>query len=415
MIELEPLRAIWRKEKQQAVALSKKVLKGLSESFSASSDEILAANAEDLQDLGSKGPLYDRLALSKERIEGLSRDLLRVAELPSPIGETVYEYSGRDSLSVVLKRVPIGLVLIIYEARPNVTVDIFSLALRTGNLVLLKGGTESLRSNRVLVQLARAQLERFGLSPDWVTLLEASRDETAQLLCRDDCIDLCIPRGSAGLIRFVRERSRIPVIETGAGVVCLYCDEFADLQKARRLIENSKMRRLSVCNALDTVLIHRGRLQALPDLLEPLITHQVRIWADEDSLALLTETGEYPADLLERAVPESFGQEYLSAQLALKVVENLEDAVSHIARYGSHHTDVIVTEDAARARKFSEEVDSAVVFVNTASGFSDGGEFGLGAELGISTQKLHARGPMGLEALTCTQWFGSSEGSIRLS
>lgn len=413
---LKRLRGLWRKQQAQALAQSPALLKCLAQKLreSAVQQKILTANQKDLAALEPEGPIYERLLLNENTLNAIARDMERIGEMPSPVGEQVYRHDVAAGANVCLRRAPIGLVLVIYESRPNVTLDLFALALRTGNLLLLKGGKEAANSNAQLVALLREVLKRHGLNAEWVTLLGTSREELCELLKQREYIDLCIPRGSAALIHFVRETSQIPLIETGAGVVHLFCDETARPEMAARLIYNSKMRRLGVCNALDCLLLHRAQLGKLPQLLAGLAAAKVRVHCDAPSWAALDALdGQYPRELLCRAHEQSYGQEFLSAQLCIKVVESFAEAIEHIERYGSRHTEVIVTEDAARAERFCAEVDAAAVFVNMASGFSDGGQFGLGAEVGISTQKLHARGPMGLEALTCTKWFGRGSGQVR--
>ena len=407
---LKQLRGLWRKQQAQALAQSSALLKCLGSKLreSAVQQKILLANQKDLAALKPEGPIYERLLLDEKILNGIASDMERIAQMPSPVGQQVYEHEVQLGANVCLHRASIGLVLVIYESRPNVTLDLFALALRTGNLLLLKGGKEAANSNAQLVELLREVLELHDLDCEWVTLF--SREELDDLLQRREYIDLCIPRGSAALIRFVRETSQIPLIETGAGVVHLFCDETAKPEMAARLIYNSKMRRLGVCNALDCLLLHKAQLGNLNKLLAGLAEAGVRLYCDPPSWAALEG---YPGELLCRANEQSYGQEFLSAQLCIKVVEDFSEAIEHIERYGSRHTEVIVTEDAERAERFCEQVDAAAVFVNMASSFSDGGQFGLGAEVGISTQKLHARGPMGLEALTCTKWFGRGSGQVR--
>ncbi len=422
LLQLKELKAIWRREKARALEQSSALLCRLAERLRepAIQQQILVANQQDLAKFPAGDPMADRLLLNEQRLLGLTTDLERVAELPGPVGKELYRHNieninGRGA-EVRLCRVPIGLVLVIYESRPNVTVDLFALALRTGNLLLLKGGKEASASNASLVEFIRGELVACGLSPGWATLLGTAREELGLLLRQHQLIDLCIPRGSAGLIRFVRENSQVPVIETGAGVVHLFCDRSARPEMAAKLIANSKLRRLSVCNALDCLLLHREQLPQLPQLLVELNSAGVRLHCDPESYSVLQES--YSSELLSQVEvdgegAEIYGREFLSARLCVKTVADLGEAIEHIEQYGSRHTEVIVTEDPESAARFRDEVDAACVFVNMASGFSDGGQFGLGAEVGISTQKLHARGPMGLEALTCAKWLGRGSGQTR--
>ena len=419
------LKQIWRRENSLALERSGSLLRQLAARLreAKTQEQILLANRQDLAKLQAqeplqdplkdplKNPIYDRLLLNEDRLQGVANDLDRVATLPGPVGQELYRYSMPNGAEIVQRRVPIGLILVIYESRPNVTIDLFALALRTGNVLLLKGGKEAWASNSCLVGIIRKELQAQGLSPNWANLLGTSREELVPLLEQRQYIDLCIPRGSAGLIRFVRENSQIPLIETGAGVVHLFCDDSARIPIATALIYNSKMRRPSVCNALDCLLVHQSLLPQLSSLVAELAPAKVRLHCDEESLAALRLV--YPAELLQSATPDSYGQEFLSAQLCIRIVRDLHEAIEHIEHYGSRHTEVIVTENQQNAEIFCHEVDAASVFVNMASGFSDGGQFGLGAEVGISTQKLHARGPMGLTALTCAKWFGLGRGQIR--
>ena len=410
--QLIELRNLWCKEKTKVLETSSTVLLALANRLRSDTvqSEILSANCRDLENLAEDDPMYDRLLLDKKSLNGMATDLERVATLPCPIGEELYRYHMPNGAEVRQCRVSIGLILVIYESRPNVTIDLFALALRTGNLLLLKGGKEAFESNECLVRIIRDELKACELAAEWVNLLGTSRQDLGLLLEQHRYIDLCIPRGSANLIRFVRENSRVPVIETGAGVVHVFCDASASPEMAAQIIYNSKMRRLSVCNALDCLLLHENLSSILPSLVVALAKSQVQLHCDRFSLKILAP--HYPANLLLPA--QDYGLEFLSAKMCIKVVADIDEAVEHIQQYGSRHTEVIVTEDENNAELFCKQVDAAAVFVNMASGFSDGGQLGLGAEVGISTQKLHARGPMGLEALTCVQWVGRGQGQIRL-
>ena len=312
-----------------------------------------------------------------------------------------------------LKRVsvPFGVIGVIYEARPNVSFDVFSLCLKAGSACVLKGGSDADFSNRAIVKVIHGVLERFGVTPDVVVLLPAEREATAALLQARGYVDLLIPRGSSALIQYVRENARIPVIETGAGVCHAYFDVDGDVRKGAAIVNNAKTRRVSVCNALDSVLIHASRLFDLPQLCAPLQESRVRIYADSRALAALQR--HYPADLLEAATEKHFGTEFMDYKMAVKTVDSLDEALAHIARFGSGHSECIITENADATEKFLQLVDAACVYVNAPTSFTDGAQFGLGAEIGISTQKLHARGPMALEEITTYKWFVQGDGQVR--
>ncbi|RZK61145.1 MAG: glutamate-5-semialdehyde dehydrogenase [Hymenobacter sp.] len=313
------------------------------------------------------------------------------------------------SLSKV--RVPLGVVGIIYEARPNVTFDSLALCLKTGNACLLKGGSDAAASNAALLAVAAPVLAAHGVPPAAVTLLPPERAATEALLGAVGYVDVVIPRGSQGLIDYVRQTARVPVIETGAGVVHTYFDESGDLAKGRAIVANAKIRRVSVCNALDCLLLHQSRLPDLPALTAPLAEAQVQLFADEPAHAALQ--GHYPAALLHPAAAEHFGTEFLDYKLAIKTVASLDAALDHIARYGSRHSEAIISENPAHLDTFLRVVDAAAVYANASTAFTDGAQFGLGAEIGISTQKLHARGPMGLEELTSYKWLVRGQGQVR--
>lgn len=307
--------------------------------------------------------------------------------------------------------VPFGVIGVIYEARPNVSFDVFSLCLKAGSACVLKGGSDADFSNRAIVKVIHGVLERFGVTPDVVVLLPAEREATAALLQARGYVDLLIPRGSSALIQYVRENARIPVIETGAGVCHAYFDVDGDVRKGAAIVNNAKTRRVSVCNALDSVLIHASRLFDLPQLCAPLQESRVRIYADSRALAALQR--HYPADLLEAATEKHFGTEFMDYKMAVKTVDSLDEALAHIARFGSGHSECIITENADATEKFLQLVDAACVYVNAPTSFTDGAQFGLGAEIGISTQKLHARGPMALEEITTYKWFVQGDGQVR--
>ncbi|RZL48001.1 MAG: glutamate-5-semialdehyde dehydrogenase [Pedobacter sp.] len=387
------------------------VLIDLAKDLVSNADDILSANAKDLAKMPIDDPKYDRLKLTKERIEAIANDVVNVAGLASPLGDVLSDKILDNKLQIKKVRVPLGVVGVIYEARPNVTVDVFSLCFKTGNVAVLKGGSDAEFSNLAIAKVIHQVLAKHTINIDVLTLLAADRAATEALLSATGFVDVLIPRGSQSLINYVRANSKIPVIETGAGIVHTYFDETGDLEKGKAIILNAKTRRVSVCNALDCVLIHQNRLADLAELLSPLAAKEVELFADEKSYEILKAT--YPISLLNKALPEHFGTEFLSLKMAVKVVENLDEALTHIADYSSKHSEAIISEDATKITKFLNEVDAAAVYANTSTAFTDGAQFGLGAEIGISTQKLHARGPMGLEELTSYKWVINGDGQIR--
>ena len=356
-------------------------------------------------------PKYDRLKLSENRINAIAGDLENVASLTSPIGQKISQTVLESGLELTKIRVPLGVVGVIYEARPNVTADVFSLCFKTGNVAVLKGGSDAEFSNQAIAKIIHEVLQKHNLDKNLLTLLPAERGATDAMLNARDFVDVIIPRGSQSLIDFVRENSKIPVIETGAGIVHTYFDKSGDLKKGQSIVLNAKTRRVSVCNALDCLLIHQDRLADLPELLLPLAEKEVVIYADEESFKMLLSA--YPKLLLEKATPEHFGTEFLSLKMAVKVVQNLEAALDHINLYSSKHSEAVVAEDPNVIAKFLNEVDAAAVYANASTAFTDGAQFGLGAEIGISTQKLHARGPMGLEELSSYKWVVKGNGHVR--
>lgn len=387
------------------------ILRAVADRIETQTESLLEANQEDLQRMEVSNPKYDRLKLTRERLSGIADDMRQVAALPSPLGRVLESYTVPSGLRLKKVSVPFGVIGMIYEARPNVSFDVFSLCLKSGNASILKGGSDADASNRAIVKLIHEVLEEFGVNPHVVELLPSSREATAALLHAEGWVDLIIPRGSSSLIRYVRQEATVPVIETGAGVCHTYFDWAGDLVKGTAIVHNAKTRRVSVCNALDCLLIHRGRLSDLPALCAPLQESRVILYADEDSYEALT--GQYPVELLRPATPESYGTEFLDYKMAIKTVENVKEAVSHIYTYGSGHSECIVTEDAETANFFTKAVDAACVYVNAPTSFTDGAQFGLGAEIGISTQKLHARGPMGLREMTTYKWIVEGDGQIR--
>jgi len=392
-------------------ALRSEILMHVADTLETSAEEILAANAQDLALMDPSNPLRDRLALSCERIAGIAGDMRNVASLPCPLGRTLSYDVRPNGLKIKKVSVPFGVIGIIYEARPNVTFDVFSICFKTGNVCLLKGGRDADNSNRAAVALIRGVLRSHGVCEDAVTLLPATHEATAQLLGAVGKVDLVIPRGGRRLIDFVRDNAKVPCIETGAGVVDTYIDKSADLAKASDIVFNAKTRRVSVCNALDCLIIHKDRLQDLPAICGRLAEKNVTIYADERSFKALASS--YPCGLLEHSCEESWGTEYMDYKLSLKTVDSLDDALEHIARYGSGHSESIVTSDAGAAERFQAGVDAACVYVNAPTSFTDGAQFGLGAEIGISTQKLGARGPMGLSEMTSYKWLIEGNGQVR--
>ena len=387
------------------------VLLALANEAVLKSDEIIAENAKDLAAMDKSNPMYDRLLLSRERIEGIAADIRNVACLPSPLGKKLMEMERPNGLRISKITVPFGVVGIIYEARPNVSFDVFSLCLKSGNACVLKGGTDAYKSNAAIVKVIQSVLDKFGLDKNIVTLLPAGREATAELMNAIGFVDVIIPRGGKGLIEFVRDNSRIPVIETGAGICHTYFDEYGDLDKGKNIIFNAKTRRVSVCNALDCLVINEKRLADLPFLCEKLATKNVIIYADDKAYAALT--GKYPEALLQKATDESFGIEFLDYKMSVKTVSTIQDAIDHISMYSSKHSECIVSEDERNISLFDKLVDAACVYTNVSTAFTDGAQFGLGAEIGISTQKLHARGPMALAELCSYKWMVKGEGQVR--
>jgi glutamate-5-semialdehyde dehydrogenase len=407
----ERARAAGRELLQLPVERVDEILRAVADEALAQSEYILSENARDLERMSSDNPMYDRLKLTSARLEGIAADTRHVADLPSPLGRVLKHTVLPNGLDLKRVSVPFGVIGVIYEARPNVSFDVFSLCLKAGSACVLKGGSDADFSNRAIVKVIHGVLERFGVTPDVVVLLPAEREATAALLQARGYVDLLIPRGSSALIQYVRENARIPVIETGAGVCHAYFDVDGDVRKGAAIVNNAKTRRVSVCNALDSVLIHASRLFDLPQLCAPLQESRVRIYADSRALAALQR--HYPADLLEAATEKHFGTEFMDYKMAVKTVDSLDEALAHIARFGSGHSECIITENADATEKFLQLVDAACVYVNAPTSFTDGAQFGLGAEIGISTQKLHARGPMALPEITTYKYIVTGNGQTR--
>ena len=387
------------------------ILQAVADAIIDFKDRILVANAQDLAKMDPKNPLYDRLQLTEKRLKDIASDMRNVASLPSPLGHVTKEKTLPNGLRLHRVSVPFGVIGMIYEARPNVTFDVFSLCFKSGNACVLKGGSDADLSNQAAIELIHEVLQQYGVNPDIATLLPATHEATGELLNAVGYVDLCIPRGGRRLIDFVRDTARIPVIETGAGVVNTYFDKEGDLEMGKAIVCNAKTRRVSVCNALDCLLIHEERLGDLFELVKPLLDHKVTLYADGPAYQLLT--GHYPAILLEPATDDSFGTEFMDYKMAIRTVSSLNEAIAHIDRYGSGHSEAIITQNEATARRFQQAVDAACVYWNAPTSFTDGAQFGLGAEIGISTQKLGPRGPMALEEITTYKWIIEGEGQVR--
>jgi glutamate-5-semialdehyde dehydrogenase len=386
-------------------------LRTLADLTEANIEPLLAANALDLARMDPENPKYDRLLLNEDRLRAIASDLRRVAELPSPLGVTHEDRELGNGMKLRRVSVPIGVVGIVFESRPNVTFDVFALNLKAGNASALKGSRDAYDSNVAIKKLIDEALAANGL-PRACYLAPAEREALKPILEADGLVDVIIPRGSQGLIDFVRANSSVPVIETGAGICHTYIDEAANLNWATAIVTNAKSRRVSVCNALDCILLHCTRVRALPEMLKELgETHRCEVFADARAYAALD--GNYPAELLHQAQDDSFGTEFLSMKLSVKTVDDISEAIAHVERYGSRHSETIVTDNEANKKRYLKEVDAAVVYANASTAFTDGGQFELGAEIGISTQKLHARGPMGLAALCSYKWLVEGKGGTR--
>ena len=387
------------------------VLLEVASGLRAATDDILAANALDLARMDPGNPKYDRLKLTPERIDGIASDMENVAGLPSPLGKVLSETVRPNGMTICKVTVPFGVVGVIYEARPNVTADVFSLCFRSGNVCVLKGGSDADDSSRAIVSVIHKVLARQGIDTAVCTLLPADREATAELLGAVGLVDVIIPRGSSALINYVRENARIPVIETGAGICHTYFDKAGDVVKGAAIVNNAKTRRVSVCNALDCLVIHEERLGDLPAICSDLSASNVIIYADEQAYAALE--GNYPSELLQHAADDSFGTEFLDYKMSIRTVNSLEAALKHIAAYSSKHSECIVSEDPEAVGMFQKMVDAACVYANVSTAFTDGAQFGFGAEIGISTQKLHARGPMALPELTTYKYLIAGDGQVR--
>ncbi len=401
------------------------ILNAVADAIVNNKERILSANERDLARMDKANPLYDRLQLTEKRLDDIASDMRNVATLPSPLGHITKQKTLPNGLRLCRMSVPFGVIGMIYEARPNVTYDVFSLCFKSGNACVLKGGRDADESNREGVALIHEVLEKYSSLftlhsslKDVVTLLPATHEATGEMLNAVGYVDLCIPRGGRKLIDFVRDNARIPVIETGAGVVNTYFDKDGDLEMGKAIITNAKTRRVSVCNALDCLLIHESRLQDLPAICEPLFEKHVTIYADEQAYEAVARSAEgrlqgKNSTLLQKASEDSFGTEFMDYKMAIRTVASLDEALEHIDRYGSGHSEAIITRSEEAARKFQAHVDAACVYWNAPTSFTDGAQFGLGAEIGISTQKLGPRGPMALEEITTYKWLIEGEGQVR--
>lgn len=386
-----------------------KILLKVADAAEANVAKIVEANGLDLDKMDKADPKYDRLLLTPERIKGIAADMRNVTKLPSPLGKTLDEWTLPNGLNISKVSVPFGVIGVIYEARPNVTFDVFSLCLKSGSAVIMKGGTDAYNSNCAIAEVIHSVLDEEGVDKAVATLFPPSREATSELLNAVGYVDLIIPRGGRGLIDFVRNNSRVPVIETGAGICHTYFHESADMAKGKAIIENAKTRRVSVCNALDCVLIDAARLADLANLVSPLAAKNVEIYADDRAYDALE--GVYP--LLKRASDDNWGIEWMDYKMNVRTVDGIDEALKHIAEYSSKHSECIVAEDEETIARFQKETDAACVYANAPTSFTDGGQFGFGAEIGISTQKLHARGPMGLPEITTYKYLIRGEGQVR--
>jgi len=374
-------------------------------------EKLLAENQKDLALMDPNDPKYDRLKLTANRISAIASDIRNVATLPYPVGHSLMEKTLPNGLQLSKVTVPLGVVGVIYESRPNVTFDVFSLCLKSGNACVLKGSRDAAHSNQAITGLISEVLAAHDFNPNSIYLMPPDREATDVLLTAVDFVDVLIPRGSQGLINHVRQNAKVPIIETGAGIVHTYFDASADLQKGIAIIDNAKTRRVSVCNALDCLIIHQDRLDDLPEIAKPLADKGVAIFADPAAYEQLLPS--YPAQLLQIADEAAYGTEFLSLKMSIKTVSGLAEALGHIATFSSKHSEAIIAEDEQVIDTFLKSVDAAAVYANTSTAFTDGAQFGLGAEIGISTQKIHARGPMGLAELTSYKWIVRGNGQVR--
>ena len=388
------------------------VLNAVADAIQANEAALLEANQDDLSRMEQSNPLYDRLLLTPKRLADIASDMRHVSQLPSPLGRVLKEKTLDNGLHLRRVSVPFGVIGMVFEARPNVAFDVFSLCFKSGNACVLKGGKDADSSNQAIIALIHQVLQQHGIDTGVVQLLPATHEATAAMLNAVGYIDVCIPRGGRKLIDFVRDNAKVPVIETGAGVVHAYFDKDGDLDKGKRIIHNAKTRRVSVCNALDCLIIHKDRIADLPELIAPLAASNVRLYADQAAQSILTGSS-YPQQLIEQARENHYGTEFMDYKLAIRTVASLDEAIEHITENGSGHSECIITEDKEAAKQFQAQVDAACVYVNAPTSFTDGAQFGLGAEIGISTQKLGPRGPMALEEITTYKWLIEGNGQVR--
>ncbi|MCO6565600.1 MAG: glutamate-5-semialdehyde dehydrogenase [Apibacter sp.] len=387
------------------------ILHALAKETENSISYILSENKKDTERMSSTDPKFDRLLLTEERLLDIAKDIRNVADLPSPVGKKILEKTLSNGLKIFKITVPFGVIGIIYEARPNVSFDVFSLCLKSGNVCILKGGSDAYFSNTAIVTIIKKVLFHEGVSPNICNLLPNDRSSTMQLLNASNDVDLIIPRGSKELINFVRENSKIPVIETGAGVCHTYFHKDGDLKMGANIIFNAKTRKVSVCNSLDCLLIDKERIQDLPDLCKKLEEKKVILYADELAYSQLVDF--YPSELLQKSTLTNYGVEFLDYKMAIKTVNSINEAIEHIAEHGSKHSEAIISENKTCIKIFEKLVDAACIYVNTSTAFTDGSQFGMGAEIGISTQKMHARGPMALNELCSYKWIVEGNGQVR--
>ena len=393
-------------------AQKKGILNRLAVILVENTEQILIENQKDLLRMDIQDPKYDRLKLTESRIKDLAESMREVAELPDPSGQILVERELDNGLKIKKIAVPMGVIGVIFEARPNVTVDVTALCLRSGNAVVLRGGSDAFDSNTFLVSLIHNVLREFGINTNCITLLPPDRELVKELLTATRYVDLIIPRGSESLIQFVRKHSLVPTIETGAGVCHTYVEASADLQKAANIVVNAKVTRPSVCNSLDTVIVDEAIAEAfLPMLYEGFKQWNVEVFADENAYPILSEI-DYP--FLQKASSDDFGREFLDYKCSIKVVSGITEAIEHISKYSSRHSEAIVSQNQDYCNQFIQEIDAAAVYTNASTRFTDGGQFGLGAEIGISTQKLHARGPFALEKLVTEKWIITGDGQVRV-
>jgi glutamate-5-semialdehyde dehydrogenase len=415
MLNLKQQFAKVKKASRSLVNLSEKkinkILIDLADLILKEKKEILLANQKDLDRMDKNDLKYDRLKLTEERLFGVANDMRNIAKLASPLEKVLEKKVLENGLEISKISVALGVIGIVYEARPNVTFDVFSLCFKSGNACILKGGSDAEFSNQAIIKVIHKILEKHGVDQNIVYLMPSNREAVFELLNAHDFVDLIIPRGGSGLIQFVRQNSKVPIIETGAGIVHIYFDESGDIEKAKKIIFNAKTRRVSVCNALDTLIIHKKRLCDLKTLVCDLQKKNVELFADEEAFKVLKNF--YDKKLLHKAKEEDFGTEFLSYKMSIKTVNNLDEALDHIYKFSSKHSEAIISENKENIEKFLQNVDAACVYVNASTAFTDGAQFGMGAEIGISTQKLHARGPMALKELTSYKWIIKGNGQVR--